>query len=103
MAASSPEEWYRSLPPITRGYLTVAFASTLAVQLQLLSPVYLYLDFGSTFRQLELWRLGTCFCFFGKSGSVVTASHSSRCTCVQGQLASRRFTSSRRSVDAIGG
>ena len=59
------EEWYRSLPPVTRGYLTASFATTVVVQLELLSPMLLYLDFDSVLGKLELWRLLTNFCFFG--------------------------------------
>jgi len=33
--AGGPEEWYRSLPKITRGYLTASFAATLVAQLEL--------------------------------------------------------------------
>lgn len=64
----SPEEWYRSLPKVTRGWLTAAFATTVAVQLELLSPMMLHLDFPALTGKLELWRLVTNFCFFGKFG-----------------------------------
>ena len=66
MADQGPEEWYRNLPPITRGYLTASFAATLVCQLEFVSPLLLYLDFGLVFGKLELWRLLTNFCFFGK-------------------------------------
>jgi len=66
--SNSPEEWYRSLPVITRGYMTIAMASTVAVQLELLSPFLLHLDFESLTSKFELWRLVTNFCFFGKFG-----------------------------------
>ena len=65
---SSPEEWYRSLPKITRGWLTAAFATTALVQLELISPMLLYLDFGALTQKLEVWRLLTNFFFFGKFG-----------------------------------
>lgn len=65
MADEGPEAWYRSLPPITRGYLTVAFAATVLAQLELVSPMLLYLDFNLVLSKLELWRLLTNFCFFG--------------------------------------
>jgi len=64
--AGGPEEWYRSLPKVTRGYLTVSFVATLVTQLELLSPVLLYLDFDLVLGKLELWRILTNFCFFGK-------------------------------------
>lgn len=68
MAAASPEEWYRSLPKITRGYLTAALVTTVCVQLEFLSPLLLYLDFDGLTRKFELWRLATNFMFFGKFG-----------------------------------
>lgn len=61
----SAEQWYRSLPPITRGYLTASFAATVLAQLELVSPMLLYLDFELVLVKLELWRLLTNYCFFG--------------------------------------
>jgi len=68
MAATSPEEWYRSLPPITRGYMTASLASTVLVQMEFLSPMLLHLDFDALLGKFELWRLATNFCFFGGFG-----------------------------------
>jgi len=62
---SSPEEWYRSLPKITRGYLTAAFATTVVVQLEFVSPQLIFLNFDAILGSLELWRLFTNFLFFG--------------------------------------
>ena len=63
--AEGPEAWYRSLPVITRGYMTAAFATTVVTQLELVSPMLLYLDFDLVLGKLELWRILTNFCFFG--------------------------------------
>jgi len=68
MAEEGPEQWYRNLPVVTRGYLTAAFATTVVVQLELLSPMLLYLDFEAALGKLELWRLLTNYCFFGTFG-----------------------------------
>lgn len=65
MAEEGPEQWYRSLPPITRGYLTACFGATVLAQLELVSPLLLYLDFDLVLTKFELWRLLTNFCFFG--------------------------------------
>jgi len=65
MADDGPEAWYRSLPTITRGYMTVAFVATVVAQMELVSPMLLYLDFDLVLQKLELWRLLTNFCFFG--------------------------------------
>ena len=63
--SGSPEEWYRSLPTITRGYLTAALATTVLVQLDFISPVLLFLNYEAIFGSLEVWRLATNFLFFG--------------------------------------
>ena len=63
--SGSPEEWYRSLPIITRSYLTGAFASTILCQLEFIQPQLLILDFGALIGNLEVWRLFTNFLFFG--------------------------------------
>ena len=63
--AASPEDWYRSLPKITRGYMTAALATTVLVQLEFISPKLLYLDFPSITSNLEVWRLLTNFVFLG--------------------------------------
>jgi len=64
-AGEGPEAWYRSLPVITRAYMTAAFATTVLVQTELLPPTLLYLDFDLVLGKLELWRLLTNLCFFG--------------------------------------
>jgi Derlin-2/3 len=46
--------------------MTVAFAATVLVHAELLDPFLIILDLDKVFSQLELWRLLTCFCFFGK-------------------------------------
>lgn len=68
MAAASPEEWYKSLPKITRGYLTAAFAATVLTQMEFISPMLLYLDFDLLTQKFEAWRLATNFIFFGTFG-----------------------------------
>lgn len=68
MAAAGPEEWYRSLPLITRGYLTACVVSTILVQMDMVSPYLLLLDFGSVLGKFEVWRLFTNLCFFGGFG-----------------------------------
>ena len=65
---SSPEEWYRSLPKVTRGWLTASFATTVLFQLEFISPNLIHLDFTALTQKLEVWRLLTNFCFFGKFG-----------------------------------
>jgi len=62
------EDWYRGLPKVTRGYMTAAMGTTVLVQLELLAPTLLFLDFEAVGTQLEVWRLMTNFVFFGGFG-----------------------------------
>lgn len=48
--------------------MTIAFAATVLTHAELLNPMLLILDFDMLFQKLELWRLLTNFCFFGKFG-----------------------------------
>lgn len=62
---STPEEWFRKLPPITRTYLVAAVTTTFLVQFKIVSAYLLYLDFNLIFYKFNFWRLITCFLFFG--------------------------------------
>lgn len=62
---SSPQEWYQSLPPISKGYGTLCLLFTTAYQLGILSLYYIALLHGRVFKNLEVWRLVTNFFFLG--------------------------------------
>lgn len=62
------EAWYKSIPVITRTYLTLAAITSAAVTFELLSPLNLYLNFFLAFKKMELWRLITNFVFLDKFG-----------------------------------
>lgn len=64
--AVTPEQWYGSMPVLTKVYFTVALAATILATFNMLNPYYLYLDFDLVTRKFQLWRLITNFCFFGK-------------------------------------
>ena len=64
----SIQEWFEELPPVSRGWLVAALLSTVAVVLGFASPVQLYLDWGLIVNKFQIWRLATCFMFFGKFG-----------------------------------
>eukprot|EP01098_Paradermamoeba_levis_P007141 TRINITY_DN2962_c0_g1_i3.p1 TRINITY_DN2962_c0_g1~~TRINITY_DN2962_c0_g1_i3.p1 ORF type:complete len:209 (+),score=32.40 TRINITY_DN2962_c0_g1_i3:77-628(+) len=69
MAAAAPfENWYRTLPIITKCYMTGCVLTTLAVHLELISPLSLYLNFHVIFKHYQLWRLFTNFLFFDYFG-----------------------------------
>lgn len=59
---------YMLMPPITRAYTTTCVITTLAVQLELVSPFQLYFNPDLIFNHFQLWRLFTNFLFFGAFG-----------------------------------
>jgi hypothetical protein len=61
---NNPQEWFASLPPITKWWLCAAVASGMLGRLGLLSPWSLAMDWPSIMK-LQLWRLFTPFLFFG--------------------------------------
>lgn len=65
---SSPEEWFRNLPKVTKVYFCAAVVSTLLTTFKLLTPAHYYLDFDLVFFKLHIWRLITNFLFFGGFG-----------------------------------
>jgi Derlin-2/3 len=65
---SSPEQWFKALPVVTKYYFVTAVATTCLTSLGVISPALLFLDFDKVFYKFEIWRLVTCFIFFGKFG-----------------------------------
>eukprot|EP00041_Stephanoeca_diplocostata_P004662 m.48719 g.48719 ORF g.48719 m.48719 type:complete len:254 (-) comp15272_c0_seq1:937-1698(-) len=59
------QDAYFQMPPITRAYATGCFLTTLACQLEIVSPLQLYFNFDLIFYELEVWRLITNFLYFG--------------------------------------
>ncbi|GAA5952526.1 hypothetical protein JCM3765_002197 [Sporobolomyces pararoseus] len=53
------------VPPITKVYLIGAVATSAAVQCNLVTPLQLYFTYRSCFEHLQLWRLITCFLYWG--------------------------------------
>jgi len=62
------EDWYKNMPVITRAYMTGCFMTTMAVYLDIVTPLQLYLNFPLVYNKLELWRLVTNFFFFDYIG-----------------------------------
>ena len=60
----SIEEWYRSLPYLTRGWLTTSFIVSLLVTFRVLSPATIALSWEPIISQLQVWRLVSNFFFF---------------------------------------
>jgi len=59
---------YLDIPIITRCYLTSCILTTVAVQLDIITPFQLYFNPTLILRQFQLWRLVTTFLFFGTFG-----------------------------------
>lgn len=59
---------YLEMPPVTRAYTTACVMTTLAVQLELVSPFQLYYNPTLIMKNWQLWRLVTTFLFFGTVG-----------------------------------
>jgi len=73
MAAQGPvgapfEEWFRNMPAVTRTYMSACVLTTLAVFLNIVTPLDLYLNFQRVANNWELWRLITNFLFFDYFG-----------------------------------
>jgi len=64
----SPEEWFRSLPPLTKGILVAAVSTTVLTSIGIVSPASLYLDLYLIISKFQIWRLITPFIFFGPFG-----------------------------------
>ncbi|GLC36750.1 hypothetical protein PLESTB_000786800 [Pleodorina starrii] len=62
------EEWYKSLPIVTRTYVTMAFLTTAGCALEIITPFNVYFNAKLVFKKLQLWRLVTNFFFFGNLG-----------------------------------
>lgn len=59
---------YMAVPPVTRTYATACVLTTIAVQLDILSPFQLYFNQSLIWRKYQIWRLFTNFTFFGTIG-----------------------------------
>ncbi|EYC32044.1 hypothetical protein Y032_0003g1369 [Ancylostoma ceylanicum] len=56
------------MPPVTRAYTTACVLTTLAVQLDFITPFHLYFNWELIVKRYQFWRLLTSFCFFGSFG-----------------------------------
>ncbi|KAL2335884.1 hypothetical protein Fmac_010330 [Flemingia macrophylla] len=62
---STPAEYYRSLPPVSKTYGVACLMTSAAYYLQLYSAKNIALDYGEVFKRLQVWRLITNFFFLG--------------------------------------
>lgn len=68
MAYQTFQQEYMQMPVVTRTYATACVVTTLAVQLELITPFQLYFNPELIFQRYQLWRLITNFLFFGTIG-----------------------------------
>lgn len=68
MAHMTFQQVYLQMPPVTRTYTTACIATTILVQLEVLSPFQLYFNPVLIFKHGQVWRLITTFLFFGTIG-----------------------------------
>nr|CAH0109536.1 unnamed protein product [Daphnia galeata] len=65
MAYHTLRQEYMLMPPVTRAYTTVCLLTSIAVQLDVVSPFQLYFNPLLITQKFEIWRLLTPFFFFG--------------------------------------
>lgn len=62
---NSPEQAFKALPILTKVGLTTFFCVTVLVQLEILDPSLLFLNWPVVINKLQVWRLLTSVTFFG--------------------------------------
>ncbi|KAJ0970662.1 hypothetical protein J5N97_018621 [Dioscorea zingiberensis] len=60
---SSPSEYYRSLPPVTKAYGVLCLMTTTAYYLNLFSYTVISMSYVHVLKQFQVWRLVTNFFF----------------------------------------
>ncbi|KAK3084358.1 hypothetical protein FSP39_012158 [Pinctada imbricata] len=68
MAAQTFQQEYMQMPPITRAYTTACVLTTIAVQLDIITPFQIYFNPDLIFKKYQIWRLVTNFMYFGPIG-----------------------------------
>jgi derlin-1 len=65
---SELQQWWDSLPRVTKVLFAGSFGFTLAAGFGILKPGWLILDFQAIYRNFEIWRLVTPFMYHGGLG-----------------------------------
>mmetsp|Transcript_4188 Transcript_4188/g.13499 ORF Transcript_4188/g.13499 Transcript_4188/m.13499 type:complete len:252 (-) Transcript_4188:56-811(-) len=68
MSAQSPQEWFESLPKVTKTYLVAAVACTTLVSFNAVSPYSLLFDPWLVLSKFQIYRLFTPLTFLGGFG-----------------------------------
>lgn len=61
----SPQEWFYSLPPITRSFFVAMLATTCFCSFGMISPTSLHLNYNLISSKFEVWRLASNLVFLG--------------------------------------
>jgi len=59
-------EWWNDIPPVTRVLFGLSIGTTLAARFGFLNGSNLLLVWPLIFKNFQLWRVGTCFIFWGR-------------------------------------
>jgi Derlin-2/3 len=62
------EQWYKSLPPVTRVYMTGCLLATLLCTFDVLNPLHLILNIHAIKHKYEFWRIITNFFYLDNIG-----------------------------------
>ncbi|KAK3595710.1 hypothetical protein CHS0354_025332 [Potamilus streckersoni] len=62
------QQEYMQMPPLTRAYTTACVITTIAVQLEVITPFQIYFNPDLIFSRYQVWRLITNFLYFGPIG-----------------------------------
>jgi len=62
---NSPEDWFNSLPIITRYWLVSALGSTVLISMGMLDPMSIILDWRMIWNKFQIWRFFSSAVFFG--------------------------------------
>jgi len=66
--AGELEDWWRSMPFVTKYLFAGSLIVTVAANFNLVSWAYLTLDFTRIYQRFEIWRFVTAFLFHGRLG-----------------------------------
>jgi hypothetical protein len=61
----SPQDWFYSLPPITRSLFVGVLGTTCGCSFGMIDPMSLALMWPLIIKKFEIWRLAGNFIFFG--------------------------------------
>ena len=63
---SELKEFYKSIPPFTRYFMTAVFLTSFGLTYGLINPYHILLDFEKVFKSFQIWRIFTNLVYAGK-------------------------------------